>query len=103
MDGCADSRSEPEHRARSPRATRDSDIDIDPPDDAALAALISSVSPSEHYVDADAARDAMRRRAMFNVIDKRAERSTSSSPRTGRSVARSSSGDRALQRSVHSA
>jgi len=52
-----------------PRATQDLDVVIDPPDEASLHALVSSFSPAEYYVDADAAREALRRRAMFNVID----------------------------------
>jgi hypothetical protein len=52
-----------------PRATQDLDIVIDPPDLAALDALLASFPPDEYYVDADVARDALRRRAMFNVID----------------------------------
>jgi hypothetical protein len=49
-----------------PRATRDVDIVIDPAP-AGLDALISLLRP-EFYVSADAARDALRERGMFNVI-----------------------------------
>lgn len=52
-----------------PRTTQDLDVVIDPPSPAALDTLIRSLSPNEYYVDADAARDALRRRSMFNVID----------------------------------
>lgn len=52
-----------------PRTTQDVDIVIAPPDARALDALVASMSPSAYYVDADAARDAFKRRSMFNVID----------------------------------
>jgi hypothetical protein len=52
-----------------PRPTQDLDIVIDPPDITAVDALVHAFPPDEYYVDADAARDAMRRRSMFNVVD----------------------------------
>ena len=52
-----------------PRTTQDVDIVIDPPDAQSLDTLVASMSPSAYYVDADAARDAFKRRSMFNVID----------------------------------
>lgn len=52
-----------------PRTTHDLDVVIDPPGPEALDALVRSLSPVEYYVDADAARDALRRRSMFNVVD----------------------------------
>ncbi len=53
----------------TPRATQDLDIVIDPPDPSALDALLEGLPPTDYFVDVDAARDAMRRRTMFNVID----------------------------------
>lgn len=52
-----------------PRTTQDLDIVIDPANEHALEALVRSMPAEDYYVDADAARDALRRRAMFNVID----------------------------------
>ncbi|GAC1355080.1 MAG: hypothetical protein NVSMB47_08540 [Polyangiales bacterium] len=52
-----------------PRTTQDLDLVIDPAGPAALSALLRSMPPAEYYVDADAARDALVRRTMFNVID----------------------------------
>ena len=52
-----------------PRTPQYLDIVIVPPTPEALEALVGAISPSEYYVDVDAARDAMRRRSMFNVID----------------------------------
>jgi hypothetical protein len=52
-----------------PRTTQDLDVVVDPPSPEALDALVKSMSSDEYYVDADAARDAMRRRSMFNVVD----------------------------------
>ncbi len=52
-----------------PRTTQDLDVVVDPPSPEALDALVRSMPPDEYYVDADAARDALRRRSMFNVID----------------------------------
>ncbi len=52
-----------------PRTTQDLDLVIDPPNAAALDALVESFAPEQYYVDADAARDALARRSMFNVID----------------------------------
>ncbi len=51
------------------RTTQDLDVVIDPPTPQALDALVGSMSPDDYYVDVDAARDALRRRSMFNVID----------------------------------
>ncbi|MGH7270104.1 MAG: hypothetical protein ACREJ3_06695 [Polyangiaceae bacterium] len=52
-----------------PRTTHDLDIVVDPPSPEALDAFVGFLSPDEYYVDADAARDALRRRSMFNVVD----------------------------------
>jgi hypothetical protein len=52
-----------------PRTTQDLDVVIDPPTPQALDSLVGSMSPDDYYVDVDAARDALRRRSMFNVID----------------------------------
>jgi hypothetical protein len=52
-----------------PRTTQDLDVVVDPPSPEALDALIRSLSPEEYYVDASAARDALRHRSMFNVVD----------------------------------
>jgi hypothetical protein len=52
-----------------PRTTQDLDLVIDPPSASTLEDLVRSLEPEQYYVDADAARDAMRRRSMFNVID----------------------------------
>jgi hypothetical protein len=52
-----------------PRTTQDLDVVIDPPGEAAVHALVQSMSPQQCYVDPDAAYDALRRRSMFNVID----------------------------------
>ena len=52
-----------------PRTTQDLDLVVDPPSVATLDALLASIPANEFYVDADAARDALRRRSMFNVID----------------------------------
>lgn len=52
-----------------PRSTQDLDVVIDPPSAEAFEALLASISGDQYYVDADAARDALRRRSMFNVID----------------------------------
>ena len=52
-----------------PRTTQDLDIVIDPPDLAALDALVGSMPADEYYVDAEMAHDALRRRTMFNVVD----------------------------------
>jgi hypothetical protein len=52
-----------------PRTTQDLDVVIDPPNPEALDSLVHSMSPDDYYVDADAARDALRRRSMFNVVD----------------------------------
>jgi hypothetical protein len=49
------------------RATNDMDFVIDP-DEPALLAFVRSL-PDEWYVSEPAARDALRRRSMFNVID----------------------------------
>jgi hypothetical protein len=52
-----------------PRTTQDLDVVIDPPSAQALDALVASMSLDCYYVDLDAARDALRRRSMFNVVD----------------------------------
>jgi hypothetical protein len=51
-----------------PRSTLDLDIVIDPTP-AQLEALIAGFDPDRFYLDADVARDALRRRSMFNVIE----------------------------------
>jgi len=50
-----------------PRATNDLDLVVDPTADA-LDRLLGSL-PSDWYVSADAARQALRARSMFNIID----------------------------------
>lgn len=52
-----------------PRTTQDIDIVIDPPSAEALEKMVRSMPLETYYVDIDAARDAMRRRSMFNVVD----------------------------------
>jgi hypothetical protein len=52
-----------------PRTTQDLDVVIDPLDLAALESLVREFPPAAYYADIDAARDAFRRRAMFNVVD----------------------------------
>ena len=52
-----------------PRTTQDLDVVIDPPSRAALDALVRAMAPADYYVDADTARDALRRRSIFNVVD----------------------------------
>jgi hypothetical protein len=52
-----------------PRTTQDLDIVIDPPTPEALDAFVRALSPDAYYVDLDAARDALARRSMFNVVD----------------------------------
>ncbi|MGH7285805.1 MAG: hypothetical protein ACRELY_30160, partial [Polyangiaceae bacterium] len=52
-----------------PRSTQDLDIVIDPPDAAAIDALLSELPANAYYVDSDTAHDAFRRRSLFNVID----------------------------------
>lgn len=51
-----------------PRSTRDLDVVIDPRPEQ-LVAFVNRLSTDRFYVDADVARDALRRRSMFNVID----------------------------------
>lgn len=53
-----------------PRTTQDVDVVIDPPSPEALEALVCSMSPDDYYVDVDTAHDALRRRSMFNVVDR---------------------------------
>jgi hypothetical protein len=50
------------------RATEDIDILIDPTAQQ-LEQLLQSLSSNDYYVSAEAARDALRARTMFNVID----------------------------------
>jgi hypothetical protein len=50
------------------RSTQDIDLVIDPTRDA-LDVLLASLDPDRYYADADTARDALRRRSQFNVID----------------------------------
>lgn len=51
-----------------PRSTRDIDIVIDP-SASSLDVLLASLPEEDYYVDGDVARDALQRRAYFNVID----------------------------------
>jgi hypothetical protein len=51
-----------------PRATNDADIVIDPTPEA-LEALVAALLAEGYYVDARVARDALRARRLFNVID----------------------------------
>jgi len=51
-----------------PRATQDVDIVIDPTAEG-LDALLALLPSDSYYVDADVAREALRTRGMFNVID----------------------------------
>lgn len=51
-----------------PRATNDADIVIDPTPEG-LEALVTALAADGYYVDAKAARDALRARRLFNVID----------------------------------
>jgi hypothetical protein len=53
-----------------PRTTQDLDIVIDP-QPAALDHFLAHIDTDAFYVDPDTARDALRRRAMFNIIDMR--------------------------------
>lgn len=53
-----------------PRTTLDLDIVIDPLP-AALDHLLAHIDMDTFYVDPDTARDALHRRAMFNIIDLR--------------------------------
>ncbi len=51
-----------------PRTTQDLDLVIDPTDQQ-LELLLAALHPDRFYVDPDVARDALRRRTMFNVIE----------------------------------
>lgn len=51
-----------------PRSTHDIDIVIDPTGES-LTALLAALPDEQYYVDRDTARDALRRRSTFNVID----------------------------------
>ena len=51
-----------------PRSTQDVDVVIDP-NPSGLTALLSSLPENDYYVDADTARDALKRRSQFNLID----------------------------------
>jgi hypothetical protein len=51
-----------------PRLTHDADIVIDPTPEQ-LDALVKNLLEAGHYVDGPRARDALRRRLQFNVID----------------------------------
>jgi hypothetical protein len=55
------------HHGR-PRTTHDIDVVIDPTP-AALESLVEALAASGFYVDAERARDAFRRRRLFNVIE----------------------------------
>jgi hypothetical protein len=52
----------------TPRSTQDIDLVIDPSGEA-LFAFVASLAPDEYYASDPAARDALRRRGQFNVID----------------------------------
>ena len=52
-----------------PRTTQDLDVVIDPPSVRELDALVAAIPPAEYYVDPETARDAFRRRSMFNIVD----------------------------------
>jgi hypothetical protein len=52
-----------------PRTTQDIDLVIDPSSEGALAGFVSKVSRAGYYVDAEHAREALRQRRQFNVID----------------------------------
>jgi hypothetical protein len=51
-----------------PRSTHDLDLVIDPTADQ-LVQLVARLDPDRFYVDPEAAREARRRRTMFNVIE----------------------------------
>jgi hypothetical protein len=51
-----------------PRSTRDLDLVIDPSPEQ-LNQLLAALDSDRYYVDPDVARDALRRRSMFNVIE----------------------------------
>ncbi len=51
-----------------PRATNDADIVVDPTPEA-LEALVAGLAEEGYYVDVGVARDALRGRRLFNVID----------------------------------
>lgn len=51
-----------------PRSSQDLDLVIDPTPES-LQRFLADLPPDEYYADADAARDALARRAQFNVID----------------------------------
>ncbi len=51
-----------------PRTTQDVDLVIEATADQ-LDAFLAALPPSDWYADAESARDALRRRSMFNVID----------------------------------
>jgi hypothetical protein len=51
-----------------PRTTQDLDLVIDPTGQQ-LELLLAALHPDHFYVDPDVARDALRRRTMFNVIE----------------------------------
>ncbi len=52
-----------------PRTTQDLDIVIDPANLAAIESFLDGFSEENYYFDRDAARDAFRRRSMFNLVD----------------------------------
>jgi len=52
-----------------PRQTRDIDLVIDPSDADVLLRFVDRLPPDELYADADAATEALARRASFNVIE----------------------------------
>lgn len=53
-----------------PRTTQDLDIVVDPAS-AALDHFLARIDMDAFYVDPDTARDALRRRGMFNIVDMR--------------------------------
>lgn len=52
-----------------PRTTHDLDLVIDPPSASEFEVLLASIRADQYYVDSDTAREAFRRRSMFNLID----------------------------------
>lgn len=58
-----------EHGTRSAADHAGLDLVIDPPSAAEFEALLVSMPADKYYVDADTARDALRQRSMFNLVD----------------------------------
>lgn len=64
----------------APRTMQDLDIVI-APSAAALEQFLREIDIDRFYIDPDVARDALRRRSMFNVIDMDSAHTTSSTTR----------------------